>query len=69
LLQNSRNTLIPDAVIDRLENTPDPEQEGIDICAELMRDVVRMITPIEVRQSGILHLHGDAVRDRADQGT
>jgi methylenetetrahydrofolate reductase (NADPH) len=42
LLQNSRNALIPDAVINRLENTPDPEQEGIDICAELMQEVTRI---------------------------
>jgi len=42
LLQNGRNTVIPDALIDRLENTPDAEQEGIAICAELMQEVARI---------------------------
>jgi methylenetetrahydrofolate reductase (NADPH) len=42
LLQNNRNTLIPDAVLDRIENAPDPEQEGIDICVELMQEIARI---------------------------
>lgn len=42
LAENSRGALIPDALIERLENTRDPEQEGIDICSELMREVARI---------------------------
>ena len=34
-----RDTKIPKAVIERLEKAADPEQEGIRICAELMREI------------------------------
>lgn len=36
--ENVKNALVPDSVIERLENAPDPEQEGIDICAELLQE-------------------------------
>ncbi len=39
LAENNRGALIPDALIERLENSTDPEQEGIEICAELMREI------------------------------
>jgi methylenetetrahydrofolate reductase (NADPH) len=39
LAENSRGVLIPDELIERLENSKDPEQEGIEICAELMREI------------------------------
>jgi len=39
LAENSRGTLIPDALIERLENSTEPEQEGIEICAGLMREI------------------------------
>ena len=32
-------TIIPDAVIARLEQAADPRREGIRICAELMREL------------------------------
>ncbi len=38
LAENQRNVLIPGALIDRLENSTDPVQEGIDICAGLMKE-------------------------------
>jgi methylenetetrahydrofolate reductase (NADPH) len=39
LVENHRGAVIPDSVIERLEKVPDPQLEGIDICAELMRDI------------------------------
>jgi len=42
LRENRRNVLIPDSVVDRLEQASDPRQEGIKICTELlqaMRDI------------------------------
>ena len=42
LRENRRNVLIPDSVVERLEQASDPRQEGIRICTELlqaMRDI------------------------------
>ena len=42
LRENRRNVLIPDSVVDRLEQASDPWQEGINICTEnlqAMRDI------------------------------
>jgi 5,10-methylenetetrahydrofolate reductase len=39
LAENSRGALIPDTLIERLENSTDSEQEGIEICADLMREI------------------------------
>jgi len=42
LRENRRNVLIPDSVVDRLEQASDPRQEGINICTEIlqaMRDI------------------------------
>lgn len=39
LAENCRGALIPDELIERLENSTDPEQEGIEICANLMREI------------------------------
>lgn len=36
--ENIKNALVPDSIIERLEDAPDPEQEGIDICAELLQE-------------------------------
>lgn len=36
---NVKGALVPEAVIQRLELASDPESEGIDICAELLREV------------------------------
>ncbi|MDX1480641.1 MAG: methylenetetrahydrofolate reductase [Woeseiaceae bacterium] len=33
---------IPDALIERLESADDPEQEGVDICAELLRELTEV---------------------------
>jgi len=37
--ENVKGALVPDHVIERLERAPDPEREGIEICAELMREI------------------------------
>lgn len=39
LLQDNPAALVPAVLMDRLESAADPEQEGIDICASLMREV------------------------------
>jgi methylenetetrahydrofolate reductase (NADPH) len=42
LKSNLRDSLVPDPLIQRLQNAPDPEQEGIRICAELMRKIAEL---------------------------
>lgn len=37
LMENTRDCLIPEALIARLDSAEDPEAEGVAICAELMR--------------------------------
>ncbi len=37
LRENRRNVLIPDSVVDRLEQASDPRQEGINICTETLQ--------------------------------
>ena len=39
LQENIRGALIPPALVERLQHADDPEQEGIDICAELIREI------------------------------
>jgi methylenetetrahydrofolate reductase (NADPH) len=39
LKKNLTDARIPDALIRRLEEAADPEREGIEICAELMREI------------------------------
>ena len=39
---NIRGALVPDAIIERMENASDPEREGIDICAELLQEVAEI---------------------------
>ncbi len=39
LKKNLNDSRIPDMVIRRLEEAADPEREGIEICAELMREI------------------------------
>jgi len=36
---NVKGALVPDAVIERLEQASDPESEGIEICAELLQEL------------------------------
>jgi len=36
---NVKGALVPDSIIERLEGASDPEREGIEICAELMREL------------------------------
>jgi len=37
--ENVKGALVPDSVIDRMEQASDPEHEGIEICAELLREL------------------------------
>ena len=30
---------MPDSIIERMEQAPDPESEGVDICAELLQEL------------------------------
>jgi methylenetetrahydrofolate reductase (NADPH) len=34
-----RGAVVPQAVIKRLRQAPDPEREGIEICAEMLREL------------------------------
>jgi methylenetetrahydrofolate reductase (NADPH) len=36
---NVKGAIVPDTIVDRLAQAADPEQEGIEICAELMREM------------------------------
>jgi len=36
---HAKGTLIPDSIIERMEQAPDPEREGTEICAELLQEV------------------------------
>jgi len=42
LVENVAGTQIPDALIKRMDDAPDPQQEGIDICAEQMREIAQL---------------------------
>ena len=42
LQQNLRGSVMPKAVIERMEQARDPEQEGISICAELLQQVAEI---------------------------
>jgi methylenetetrahydrofolate reductase (NADPH) len=42
LIEKNRSILIPQAVMDRLDNAADSEQEGIEICAGLMRGFAKL---------------------------
>lgn len=39
LASNLRGAVVPDAVIKRLRQAPDPEHEGIEICAEMLKEL------------------------------
>lgn len=39
LLENTRDSLVPDAVFDRMEGASNPEQTGIELCADLMQEI------------------------------
>ncbi len=42
LRDNRRNVLIPDSIVDRLEQAVDPRQEGINICTEILQTMVEI---------------------------
>jgi len=42
LRDNRRNVFIPNSIIDRLESAADPRQEGINICAETLREMAKI---------------------------
>ncbi len=37
--ENVKGALVPDPIVERLEQSSDPEREGIEICAELIREL------------------------------
>ncbi len=39
LRDNVKGALVPEAIIERMEQASDPEREGIEICAELMQEL------------------------------
>jgi len=39
LLENTRDAVVPDSVVDRMARARNPEQAGIDLCADLMQGV------------------------------
>ncbi len=42
LKKNRPNVMIPNALIERLENAADPRDEGLTICAETLREMMKM---------------------------
>ena len=67
---------IPDSIVDRLERAADPKEEGITICAELIRELagIRGVSgvhlmapvglsaiPLAIRESGVLEKRAAAV--------
>lgn len=42
LLEHMAGTLIPGELIKRLDDARDPQQEGVDICAEQMREIAKV---------------------------
>jgi methylenetetrahydrofolate reductase (NADPH) len=42
LKEDLPDAIIPDAVIERLDQAGDPEQEGVTICAELLRELAEI---------------------------
>ena len=36
---NAKGALVPETIIERMEQAPDPESEGIEICAELLQEL------------------------------
>jgi methylenetetrahydrofolate reductase (NADPH) len=42
LMQNGRSVLMPETILARLDSAGNPENEGIEICAGLMRDYARL---------------------------
>ena len=37
--ENVRGALVPEPIIERMEQASDPESEGIEICAQLLREL------------------------------
>ncbi len=61
---NLRDSLVPDSVIQRLKNAPDPEQEGIKICAEHIRHIAELpgISGVHIFTPGKPELIAHAIR-------
>jgi 5,10-methylenetetrahydrofolate reductase len=43
---NVKGALIPESIIKRMEQASDPEREGIEICAELLRELRSQVCPV-----------------------
>jgi methylenetetrahydrofolate reductase (NADPH) len=42
ILENLRGSIIPEAIVTRLENAPDPRAEGAAICVALLRELAEI---------------------------
>ena len=64
LKNNLSGSRIPSAVIHRLEKAKDPEREGIEICAELMTEIVQIpgVTGINLMTMGNPESIRDAIK-------
>ena len=64
LKKNLSGSRIPSAVIRRLEKAKDPEREGIEICAELMTEIVQIpgVTGINLMTMGNPESIRDAIK-------
>ncbi len=64
LKSNLRDSLVPDAIIQRLQNSSDPEQEGIKICAEQIQRIAELpgISGVHLFTPGKPELIAQAIR-------
>lgn len=65
LKSNLRDSLIPDAIIQQLQNAPDPEQEGVHICAGLIRKIAELpgVSGVHIFTPGKPELIAQAIRE------
>jgi len=63
LKKNISDSRIPDAIIQRLEDSPDPEREGIELCAETMREVAQIpgVSGVHLMTTGNAHTIREAI--------
>lgn len=64
LKENTRGLRIPKSVIQRMEDAKDPEREGIEICAELMREISEVpgVSGVNLMTTGNADLIPAAIR-------
>lgn len=64
LRENRRNALVPDNIIKRLKKAADPEQEGVKICTEQLRELAEIpgIAGVNIMSGGNIAAITDAIR-------